>query len=634
MMKNYFSFFVILLVQLVSAQNKSFEPTLWLHQDLNTNSNITKINYFNFNPVFFSANTQDYTYTNLSSNSYTLFAAFKSDLTEELELIDFKDKKGQVLISNKQLSNGNNVVYQKVDAKEGLVLSYLHNQTGRRPKKGKLNLINLSRVHTEEGTRSDLFELLFFPRIVDALERQKIESYLSIKYGISLVGEVDYLNFDGDKVWDVKKHKSYNYRVTGIGKDSFLNLNQKQSGNAQKDGLYIGLESIHKSNQENPAKMSDKFFFLWGDNNGSLTYVANKKESGDLKKMNRIWSTQITNRNQNEELLTQLILDKSAFSIGEKIDVSKPAGNEKEDFIWLAIDRNSSALFDYQNADYYMQSRDEAGQLFFDNVAWDTDKSGSDSFTFVMGPDFFVNYKVSQSDCTKDEFGTVVATIVGGQPPYKIDVKTSLNATSYTTEKKSYILSNLDANLYSIAASDGMRRMQNDTLSIKGIKNVTINLAPEWTLGASKEVVIIPTIENSEQQKLTFIWKQGDRIVTHAEQFTATEPGNYSLRTTNEIGCSDEVFFKVVEMGQYAAARWVLYPNPGQMDVPFALTFNLEKEANVSIAIFDFSNKLIKSAELGSLKEHTHFETLSSVGTFLVVVTIDGEAESTKIIIR
>ena len=78
----------------------------------------------------------------------------------------------------------------------------------------------------------------------------------------------------------------------------------------------------------------------------------------------------------------------------------------------------------------------------------------------------------------------------------------------------------------------------------------------------------------------------------------------------------------------------MLYPNPAKMDEPFHIKFQLEKESDVSVALFDFSNKLLKSKELGKIKASEYTETLSTIGTFLIVVVIDGKAASAKIIIR
>ena len=44
-------------------------------------------------------------------------------------------------------------------------------------------------------------------------ERRKVESYLAVKYGITLKGS--YLDSDGNLTWDMAENQAYHHRVTG-----------------------------------------------------------------------------------------------------------------------------------------------------------------------------------------------------------------------------------------------------------------------------------------------------------------------------------------------------------------------------------------------------------------------------------
>lgn len=605
--------------------------SLWLHGGTTNNSLKSEFKdgyLFNFNPTFFSFEDKDLVHKNLLENKYSLFVVFKSDVEEEVNLLNLKLNGVKTTISNKQLANNKTNTYKKVDARQGMVLTYLvsHEKKGRN--RSSLVLENLSRPNTEEGFRNDIMELLYYPRVVNELEKKKIESYLSIKHGISLLGEVDYINSEGGKVWDSKENKSFNNRVTGIGKDEAMHLNQKQSGNAQKDGLYIGLEAIEASNAKNTMILPDKSFLLWGDNGQSLKIESNKKEMSVVKKMKRVWKMQSTNNNQSTPLPTQLMIDKARFSIDEE----KKKPNKEDDLLWLVIDRNGTSAFDYHNAEYFMQSRDEQGAIFFDNVEWDTDKNGYDTFTFVKGPDFFVNYEIADTDCSQDK-GEATLVVIGGKTPFKLDFATSVANQSFTFEEREFVLSDLNPDNYLVNVTDKMQRKQSDTLSINGLKGISISLASQWHLDESKEAIVTPQIDNPEDQKLSFNWKKGETLLSTEKQFTAVEQGDYALVVSNELGCQKELLFKVAS-SDFSDQSWLLYPNPVKRDEPFKIRFNLEKESDVSVAIFDFSNKLLKSNSLGKIKESEYSEILSTTGTFLIVVTIDGKAESAKIIIR
>ncbi|WP_431135326.1 choice-of-anchor D domain-containing protein [Psychroserpens mesophilus] len=117
-------------------------------------------------------------------------------------------------------------------------------------------------------------------------ERNRIQSYLGIKYGITLGVNgttQDYVNSDGTVIWDQSANVGYNYDIAGIGRDDASELNQKQSrsvnnasdGSGRTEGiLTIGLTDIYdtnKLNQSNNATiLNDKEYLVWGNNGADL----------------------------------------------------------------------------------------------------------------------------------------------------------------------------------------------------------------------------------------------------------------------------------------------------------------------------------------------------------------------------
>ena len=117
-------------------------------------------------------------------------------------------------------------------------------------------------------------------------QRNRIQSYLGIKYGITLGTNgtsQDYVNSNGDVIWDQSANDPYNYDIAGIGRDDSSELNQKQSSSINNatdvDGptegiLTIGLTDIYNTNNENinsnPTEFSDKQFLVWGNNGVDL----------------------------------------------------------------------------------------------------------------------------------------------------------------------------------------------------------------------------------------------------------------------------------------------------------------------------------------------------------------------------
>ncbi|RNC79838.1 MAG: choice-of-anchor D domain-containing protein [Winogradskyella sp.] len=130
-------------------------------------------------------------------------------------------------------------------------------------------------------------------------DRNRIQSYLGIKYGITLQptitagviqeGNLDYVDSDGTVIWDESANNGYNYDIAGIGRDDASGLDQRQSSsiNSNPDGtgetrgiVTMGLTSIEDTNSENKSvnsssSFTDKNFIVWGNNNISLDAAPN-----------------------------------------------------------------------------------------------------------------------------------------------------------------------------------------------------------------------------------------------------------------------------------------------------------------------------------------------------------------------
>ena len=74
-------------------------------------------------------------------------------------------------------------------------------------------------------------EVIYYNRGISDQERAQVQSYLGIKYGISIAPSTqpNYLASDGGTVWGSVSNTGYTNTVLGIGFDSTSGLNQKQS---------------------------------------------------------------------------------------------------------------------------------------------------------------------------------------------------------------------------------------------------------------------------------------------------------------------------------------------------------------------------------------------------------------------
>jgi uncharacterized repeat protein (TIGR01451 family) len=113
-------------------------------------------------------------------------------------------------------------------------------------------------------------EVVFYDRVLTATERANAESYLAIKYGVTL-GH-DYTNSLGTVVYPVS---SFANRITVIGREDCQNLNQKQSKSVNAGNWTMGLKTITTTNALNLNTFSTNNSFLaLGDDNGAMAAAA------------------------------------------------------------------------------------------------------------------------------------------------------------------------------------------------------------------------------------------------------------------------------------------------------------------------------------------------------------------------
>ncbi|MEZ4773172.1 MAG: discoidin domain-containing protein [Bacteroidia bacterium] len=183
------------------------------------------------------------------------------------------------------------------------------------------------------GMTGNIAEVIAFNAPLSLPERQRVETYLAIQYGISLSHNYYASDWDGSSgttVWNVGE--GYDYRITGIGKDFYSALDQRQSKGQGPVEIYHGNVGgiFPASNQENPHSFpEDRSFLIWGDDNGSINTLGKTIYGGENKTLNRVWKVQNTG---NTGLVTVRIAKNalpanvSAIYINNQQETTFPAG--------------------------------------------------------------------------------------------------------------------------------------------------------------------------------------------------------------------------------------------------------------------------------------------------------------------
>lgn len=151
-------------------------------------------------------------------------------------------------------------------------------------------------------------EMIYYPFQLSAVQEQKVNTYLGIKYGVTL--QQDYINTSGATVFGLTANAGYTNRIFGIGRElSAEALNQKQSQSQMKgaangghDFLVLSKGAVAANNAANTGTLADGDYMIFGDN-GNATIAAQTTElpaafvsgtSCTVNRLNREWKAQVT----------------------------------------------------------------------------------------------------------------------------------------------------------------------------------------------------------------------------------------------------------------------------------------------------------------------------------------------------
>ncbi|WP_339306256.1 S-layer homology domain-containing protein [Paenibacillus sp. FSL L8-0435] len=149
-------------------------------------------------------------------------------------------------------------------------------------------------------------EIIVFDHDLTDVERQKVSTYLAIKYGYTLDQTTanSYVDSNMATIWDAQENAVYTHRITSIGRDDQSGLMQKQA-KAQEQGstLTIALgNSVEDANSANKNEFSkDSSFFTFGDNGASTEFKTPiTKDGKKLLGMERVYKVQKANWTESQ----------------------------------------------------------------------------------------------------------------------------------------------------------------------------------------------------------------------------------------------------------------------------------------------------------------------------------------------
>lgn len=139
-------------------------------------------------------------------------------------------------------------------------------------------------------------EVIYYNRDLTALERQRVMSYLALKYGFSIDQTVpqSYISSGSALMWDMNapSASTYNNDIFGIGRDDLADLSQIKS-KAQSQTSIITLEAVGEGTNLAPnfQDIDDQEFLTIGSDGGAATWTTSGAPVG-VSRLSRMWMKQ------------------------------------------------------------------------------------------------------------------------------------------------------------------------------------------------------------------------------------------------------------------------------------------------------------------------------------------------------
>jgi hypothetical protein len=147
--------------------------------------------------------------------------------------------------------------------------------------------LELSSLISSNAFDGDIAEVIVFNQAFTQSDRNKVDSYLGIKYGLTLdqTTPTNYVTSNGSVIWNAISAGDYKHDIAGIAVDSDSGLNQTQSSSSNDDGIVI---------VSNPNNLEDGEALMWSNNNAVTDAFNTITTINNYQKIARQWLVQET----------------------------------------------------------------------------------------------------------------------------------------------------------------------------------------------------------------------------------------------------------------------------------------------------------------------------------------------------
>lgn len=373
-------------------------------------------------------------------------------------------------------------------------------------------------------------EFISFPFELSANQKNRIESYLALKYGITLSKASSYRSSKNIVFWNSLNSGKFGERIFGIGRDNISGLNQLQSESVKAKNYLVA--SVGQLETTNPIKQGntvipDENFIVFGDNSGVVSSL-DPVNIMNVQTLKRKWLSQSTN------VSTQIPMYFKLSTLG---GIKQTLAGNPSLKLWMLHDKfvNNTEIsnFTSQYVEYYETASPIANDFGnFANVIFDPDKSTYDQFTFGVGPKMIVQVRFDGACSSKNIKTTVVIT--GGTAPYTIKAKNNKGSfnNTYTTSNNTYIFTAPTSDTYTIEVTDSAGNNQIVTIDIIS-PDIILELGPDKILNATTQQVTLNAYQANDLTATYKWYRNGVLLEEYQSTLLVTEPGTYKVEVTS-----------------------------------------------------------------------------------------------------
>jgi hypothetical protein len=464
----------------------------------------------------------------------------------------------------------------------------------------------------------DIAECLVFNRFLKKQDALKIETYLAVKYGITLI-ESDYISPSEVVLWNYEANKEYSNAMAGIGKDTTFGLNQKQGTSGEEDNLLtISVGDISTLNKNNNFALPEANYLIWGHNDKALIYN-NIDCDKNYPLLERKWLIQTTYTANNR------FPTKVRFSLPEQY-------RDTNSTCYLVIDRSGTGDFTAQNIEYIAQNQiDIGGYVYFDDVIWDTDNSGKDAFTFSFGA---VIEAVAINSCPNASTGTIAVNICGGKSPFNYMLTGNNQQITYQGGRN-YTFENLPVGEYLLTIIDSNNLSTFKRLEIEEFENITSSLPLRYAIKDSDNN--FNAEEYFDVSAMNYLWEKDSVFYSNNPLIDMSLPGNYTLTLSDMNGCfylfhilaeenllsknkkslSGKDMPKMTDR-ETEYPQYKVYPNPTKGK--YTVEADFQEESDIVIRVITADGSLLSTWRDRGKKHYVFDSYITTAGSYIIEI--------------